>query len=56
MFLVFSDVETEIKSKLEFVFLQKQRCLPTFQCHIVLYIQRTIILTNEIPREITQKV
>ena len=41
---------------LEFVFLQKHRCLPTFWCHIVLYIQRTFILTNEIPREIIQKV
>ena len=41
--------------KLEFVFLQKHRCLPPFWCHIVLYIQRTFILTKEIPREITQK-
>ena len=42
--------------KLEFVFLQKHKCLPAFWCHIVLYIQRTFILTNEIPKEITQKV
>ena len=42
-------------SKLEFVFLQKHRCLPTFWCHIILHIQQ-IISTNEIPREITQKV
>ena len=37
-------------------FLQKQRCLPPFWCLNVLHIQRTFILTNEIPREITQKV
>ena len=51
--------------QLDFVFLQKHtcRCLPsprsptpTFWCHIVLSIQRTFILTNEIPREITLKV
>ena len=41
---------------LEFVFLHKHRCLPPFWCHIVLYIQQPFILTNEIPREITQKV
>ena len=44
------------KNKLEFVFLQKHRCLPSFWCHIVLYIQRTFILTDEIPRKITQNV
>ena len=43
------------KLQLEFVFLQKHRCLPPFCCHIVLYIQRPFILTNEIPREISQK-
>ena len=42
--------------KLDFVFLQKHRCLPPFWRHIVLYIQRTFLLTNEIPREITQNV
>ena len=36
------------KIQLEFVFLQKHRCLPPFWCHIVLYIQPTFILTNEI--------
>ena len=44
------------KAKLKFVFLQKHRGLPPFWCHIVLYIQQTFILTNESPREITQKV
>ena len=41
--------------ELEFVFLQKPKGLPPFWCHIVLYIKRTFILTNEIPREITKK-
>ena len=41
---------------LEFVYLQKYRYLPPFWCHIVLYIQQPFKLTNEIPREITQKV
>ena len=37
-------------------FSTKTQISPPFWCHIVLYIQRTFILTNEIPREITQKV
>ena len=43
-------------TQLVFLFLQKHRCLPTFWSHIVLYIQWIFILTNEIPRKITQKV
>ena len=53
----FKEKETKKKKKkIEFVFLQKYRGLLPFWYHIVLYIQGTFILTNEIPREITQKV
>ena len=53
MQIVSNPVFWEKKEKLELVFIQKHRCLLPFWCHIVLYIKRTLILTNEIPREIT---
>ena len=56
----FSYIEARIHEHsfvlLEFVFIQKHQCLPRFRYHIVLHIQRTFILSNEIPRETTQKV
>ena len=47
---------SKIRKKLEFVFLQKHKRRPPFWCQFVLYIQQTFIFTNEIPREIIQKV
>ena len=55
-----SEYDTSLKlefvflQKHQFVFLQKHQCIPIFG--VVLYIQQTFILTNEVPREITQKV